>query len=240
MKIKEYVIMKISKESDVMDLTKKLLNNNEYLEIVHKIENIKFITDGKWDWEHGLGHYKRVANYVRKILLQLYADERTIELGMTAALLHDIGLIKGNKVNHAIESSKLFDNFIDKSDITEEERNILRQAIADHSNGNDIQTLIGLALVLADKLDITYHRTENSSIQDEMNREIKKIKNVDIQITDTCLIVVYTTSSDFNINILNNWNKAITIPKKIANYLEKKYIFIINDKEINYNNILNN
>ena len=29
-----------------------------FLDTVEKIENIKFITNGKWDWEHGLGHYK--------------------------------------------------------------------------------------------------------------------------------------------------------------------------------------
>ena len=97
-----------------MALYDKLLNNDEYLKIAEKIGNTKFITNGKWDWEHGLGHYKRVASYVNKILSQLNADERTIELGITAALLHDIGLIKGNKADHAKESSKLFVKYINK------------------------------------------------------------------------------------------------------------------------------
>ena len=149
-----------------MELHEKILNNKEYLAIVKKIENIRFITDGKWDWEHGIGHYMRVLGYVEKILMQLGADDRTIGLGKVAALLHDIGLSKGEKVDHAIESSKLFINFIDISVISEEELSILRQAIYDHSKGNDIKSLVGLALVLADKLDVTYHRTENSSIQD--------------------------------------------------------------------------
>ena len=50
-----------------MKLYSKILNNKEYLKTVQKIESIKFITDGKWDWEHGLEHYKRVANYVKDI-----------------------------------------------------------------------------------------------------------------------------------------------------------------------------
>lgn len=58
-----------------MYLYDKLLSNQMFLDTVEKIENIKFITNGKWDWEHGLGHYKRVAEYVRVILLQLDADE---------------------------------------------------------------------------------------------------------------------------------------------------------------------
>lgn len=215
-----------------MYLYDKLLNNEEFLNTVQKIENIKFITDGKWDWEHGLGHYKRVAEYVKTILLQLGANERTIDLGMSAALLHDIGLSKGNKVGHAIESSKIFINFIDKSDITQDEKETLRQAIIDHSKGNNIKSLIGLSLVLADKLDVTYHRTINSSIQDKMNKEIQKIKKVDINITNNELIVHYITDDNFDINILKDWPKAITIPYKVSKYLKRKYIFIVNNMQI--------
>lgn len=216
-----------------MNLYNKILNNSEYLDTVKKIENVKFITNGKWDWEHGLGHYKRVAEYVNKILLQLNCDERTIDLGMSAALLHDIGLSKGSKINHAIESSLMFGKFIDKNDITQDEEEILRQAISDHSKGDNIKSLVGLSLLLADKLDVTYHRTENSSIQDKINKEIQKIRNVDIQITENNLEVIYTTQGEFDANILlKNWSKAITVPYKVANYLNKKYIFIINNKEI--------
>lgn len=74
-----------------MNLYNKILNNQKYLQTIRKIENIRFITDGKWDWDHGLQHYKRVAGYVKDILLQLNPDKRTIDLGMSAALLHDIG-----------------------------------------------------------------------------------------------------------------------------------------------------
>lgn len=215
-----------------MNLYNKLLNNKQYIITVQEIEQMKFITDGKWDWEHGLGHYKRVASYVEKILTQLNADQRTIDLGMTCALLHDIGLSKGDKLDHALESSKIFTKYIDKSDFSLEEIEIVRQAILDHSKGNNIQSLIGLALVLADKLDITYHRTIHSSIQDVMNKEIQKIKKVDIIINDKDLIVLYFTEPDFDVSILKNWIKAITIPQKVANYLNRNYILLINNQEL--------
>lgn len=224
---------------DYMYLYDKLLNNKAFLETVEKIENIKFITDGKWDWEHGLGHYKRVSEYVKSILSQLGADDRTIDLGMTAALLHDIGLSKGDKVDHAIESSKIFMNFIDKGDITQDEEEVLGQAIIDHSKGNNIQSLIGLSLVLADKLDVTYHRTINSSIQDTMNKEIQKIKKVDINITDKELIVRYTTDANFDVNILKTWSKAITVPYRVAKYLKRNYKFIVNDVQTDISNFIN-
>ena len=121
-----------------MNLYEKVLHNNNYRETVKKIENIRFITDGKWDWEHGLGHYKRVAQFTKEILSQLKVDERTIELGMVAALLHDVGLVKGDKIDHAIESSKIFMNYLDKDDISKEEEETLKQAISDHSKGNNI------------------------------------------------------------------------------------------------------
>lgn len=215
-----------------MFLYNKILNNIKYLDTTKKIENIKFITDGKWDWEHGLGHYIRVAQYVNKILLQLDTDERTIDLGMSAALLHDIGLSKGDKVDHAIESSRIFTDYIDENDITQDEKEVIRQAIMDHSKGNDIKSLVGLALVLADKLDVTYHRTQYSSIQDNINKEIQKIRNVDIQLTDKELIVSYTTTNNFDVNILKEWSKTITVPHKVAKHLDKNYIFLINNKQI--------
>lgn len=221
-----------------MYLYDKLLGNKMFLDTVKKIENIKFIIDGKWDWDHGLGHYKRVAEYVKTILLQLGANERTVDLGMIATLLHDIGLSKGDKIDHAVESSKIFINFIDKSDITHDEEDTLRQAILDHSKGNNIQSLIGLSLVLADKLDVTYHRTKNSSIQDKMNKEIQKIQSVDISITDKNLIVQYTTDDNFDINILKAWPKAITVPYRASKYLKKNYRFIVNNMQIDILNYL--
>ena len=188
----------------------------------------------------GLGTWTRTLSKSsaihKKILQQLNADERTIELGMAAALLHDIGLSKGDKKDHAIASSEMFVKFIKDTNITKEEEEILRHAIRDHSNGNDMNSLVGLALVLADKLDATYHRVENSSIHDTVNNEFNKIKNVNIEITDKELIVGYTTEENFDINIvLESWTKAIAIPQKIAKQLNKEFRFYINEIESSEN-----
>lgn len=215
-----------------MKIYEQILNNKDYLELVSKIEEIKFITDGKWDWEHGLNHYKRVAGYVERILGQLNADERMIDLGMAAAALHDIGLVESGieKIDHGVKGSKTFRRFIADTNITKEEECIIEHAIADHSEGNNIDSLVGLALVLADKLDVTYHRTENSSIQDETNKEIQKIRNVDIEITNKELMVKYVVDGELDLATLRNWEKAITIPQKIAKHLNKKYVLLVNDQ----------
>ena len=67
-----------------------------------------------------------------------------------------------------------------------------------------------------------------------MNKEIQKIKKVDIEINDSELIVRYLTMNDFDQYILKNWNKAVLVPMKIAKHLHKKYKFIINEQIINY------
>lgn len=109
----------------------------------------------------------------------------------------------------------------------------------DHSKENDIKSLIGLSLVLADKLDVTYHRIQNSSIQDKMNEEIQKIQKVDISITDKELIVQYTTDVTFDIYILKDWSKAITVPYGVSKYLKKNYRFLINNIQIDISDFIN-
>lgn len=218
-----------------MNMYEVILNNQEYLKLTEKIEKIKFITNGKWDWEHGLGHYQRVASYMKTILEQLDADERTIELGMAAALLHDIGLSESgpNKIDHALISSKMFRKFLKDTDITPSEETMIEHAIKDHSKGLDIHSLIDLALVLADKLDVTYHRTINSSIQDTLNKEFQKIKKVDIEITNWDLTINYKVEGEFDFGVAKEWEKMITIPKKVATFLKKNCIFMVNNKRVN-------
>lgn len=221
-----------------MQVYEKLLKNKDYLTTVKRIEGMKFINNGKWDWEHGLGHYQRVAEYVKSILTQLGRDDREIELGIIASLLHDIGLSKGKKENHALESSRIFRNYIDEEDFSEEELIMLEQAIKDHSKGDNIESLVGLALVLGDKLDITFHRTIHSSIQDKMNQEIQKIKEVLIEINEQELIVKYLVENDFDKTVLEYWNKSVLIPMKAAKYLNKKYKFMINNETIDVRNLI--
>lgn len=171
-------------------------------------------------------------------MIQLNVDDRTIDLAMSAALLHDIGLINGVKSDHAITSSEIFTEFINENELTKLEVEIIKQAILDHSNGNNIQSDVGLALVLADKLDVTYHRTINSSIQDEMNKEIQKIKQVVISITEKEFNVYYKTIENFNVGVFSDWPKAISIPHKVARYLNKDYRLFVNETEISIVNFM--
>lgn len=72
-----------------------------------------------------------------------------------------------------------------------------------------------------------------------MNKEIQKIQDVDINITDKDIIVQYTTNDNFDINILKDWSKAITIPYKVSKYLKKNYEFIVNNKQLDISKFIN-
>ena len=102
---------------------------------------------------------------------------------------------------------------------------------------NNIKSIVGAALFLADKLDVTYHRTENSSINDEINNEIKKIRKVNIDFKGNEMIISYTTDQTFNPKILCNWKKAITAPIKVAKYLNKEVRFLLNNDDLDISEI---
>lgn len=205
-----------------------LLLDPKYLDLMHQIDTFHFIQDGKWDWEHGLGHATRTSYYSKDILTQLESDSRTVELGSIAALLHDIGLSSGNKKGHALVSAAMASYYLEKLPLSSEECNLIIQAIQDHSEGTQIQSSIGLALVLADKLDITYHRTVDSSIQDTINQNIQRIKEVTLIMNNDTMRLNYMVEEGFQKQLLNEWEKCLTIPMKIATYLKKQFIFELN------------
>lgn len=215
-----------------MNNYEKIINNKKYISIMNKIDELKFITNDKWDWEHSIGHAVRVSYYVREILTQLGCDQRVIELGMISALLHDIGLANGFKKEHPLRSSCMIDEFIQYTDITAEEKEEIRFAILNHSDSCEGNSLMGISLYLADKLDMTYHRTINSSIQDSLNKEIQKVTSVCVDITRDELIIKYKATEDIDFGIFDGWTKMIDAPKKAALSLGRRLIFVVNNAEI--------
>lgn len=209
----------------------KIVNDDEYLNMISEIEKHHFITDGKWDWEHGLEHAKMVTTYIERILEALHVDDHTLELGLISGVLHDIGLVNGVKQNHAYNSANLANEYLKKFNLSDNDIKIIVQAIQDHSRGSDIESVVGAALLLADKLDLSKHRVIASTVKDDINREFLKVDNVTVDITAEDLIVNYTANNDFNVNILKNWNKSISVPIKVAKYFNKNLIFKINNQE---------
>jgi len=177
---------------------------------------------------HGSYHAKFVANRVEEILANLHFDKRTIEIGKIAGLLHDIGCVAG-KHGHALASSKMCEKFLHKINITALEKDVIIQAIADHSSGNDIKSAIGAALLIADKTDLSKERILNPLDLNNYHENLLEVERVDIFIQGKVMAINLVASDKFSPIILNElWNKAFIVPVKAAKYLGYSAEFMVN------------
>jgi len=101
---------------------------------------------------HGWSHILKVINTVETVLRQLKYNEEIIECGKIAALLHDIGCIKG-KNNHEFESYNMANEYLTDKVMKSEYKKMILDAIIDHREGENISSIVGAALVFADKID---------------------------------------------------------------------------------------
>lgn len=214
----------------VMSLYEEMLENEEYLDIMKRIDNMHFIKNNKWDWEHGIGHAKRVAIACETILRQLGVDDRIVELSKLSGLIHDVGLLYGKK-NHPFMSYLLSSDLLFSFSLTKEECELVRHAILYHSDGQEICHYLDLALLLADKLDVNYKRVEHATIHDTTNQEIGKIKKVDVLLDDHWFLLNYHVEEGFRPEVLMEWSKSLSVPLRCAKLLEKEFLFSINGKE---------
>jgi len=178
---------------------------------------------------HGSYHAKFVAARIGKILLDLHFDNRTIEIGKITGLLHDIGCIDG-KHGHSIKSSKMCEKYLRKINISTFEKDAITQAIADHSNGDNIKHAIGAALLIADKTDLSKERVLNHANINSYHKNLLEVESVDITIQETDMIINFIATDKFSPILLNNlWSKAFTVPVKAAKHLGLSARFMIND-----------
>ena len=178
---------------------------------------------------HGSYHADFVSKRVGEILTDMNFDKRTIEIGKIAGLLHDIGCISG-KDDHAIKSIQMCEKFLRKTNVTSLEENIIKQAIADHSNGNDIKSAVGAALLIADKTDLSKERVLNPADANNYHKNLCEVEKVDVFIRGENMIINFVASDKFSIAVLRNlWGKAFTVPLKAAEYLGYSAVFTVND-----------
>ena len=181
---------------------------------------------------HGRYHADFVANMVEYILTALSYDERTIETGKIAGLLHDIGCIDGKK-EHAKRSALMCEKFLNKTDLTAAEKSIITQAIYDHSNGDNIMSPVGAALLIADKINVSKDRVLNPADSNTYHKNLLEVLQVDMSVLDSTIIINYISTDKFSPKVLFElWSKAFTVPVKAAKYLNCSCEFRINNEAI--------
>lgn len=111
--------------------------------------------------EHGLRHVGLVAHRAMRLLEQLGAEPRRIELVGIAGLLHDIGNVV-NRKNHGQTSALMAQRILDRLGMPFDEIAEVMAAIGNHEEevGNAVND-IAAALILADKSDVHRSRVYN-------------------------------------------------------------------------------
>lgn len=203
-----------------------LLYNDKELNNI--IDSINKINENNLLACHGRYHTTFVINAIEKLLTSLNFDRKTIELGKIAGLLHDIGTIEGKK-GHAHRSSEMCVHFLDKIRLSQESKDIIIHAIEDHSNGKEINSPVGAALLLADKIDISKNRVLELGKQDRWHNNLLNIEETILTVEDKNIIINYIVNDKFSREILSEeWKKGITIPIKASNYFGCNCIFQLN------------
>ena len=191
---------------------------------------ISSINEGEYFLCHGRYHADFVANTIEYILGALNYSERIVEIGKIAGAFHDIGCIGGKK-GHAQKSVEMSEKFLNKTDLSESEKNIIIQAISDHSNGDNIISPVGAALLIADKIDLSKDRVLNNGLVSHKN--LLEIKRVNIFVIDSAIIIDYISTDKFSpVDLFKLWKKAFIIPKKAAEYLKCSCEFRVNGETI--------
>ena len=181
---------------------------------------------------HGRHHTLFVVSVAEYILSALSYDEHTVELGKIAALLHDIGNYYGRN-NHAEVSAAMCLNFISKTNLKLNDLKIITQAIFDHSTGTDIQSTVGAALIIADKLpDIERGIPVKYDKPVDVNSKYN-IKDIQLNIKNQDLIFNYVVEGNIK-DFINEYlivrlkRQPIILTQKAADYLNCNCIYTIN------------
>ncbi|MCL2499201.1 MAG: HD domain-containing protein [Defluviitaleaceae bacterium] len=208
-------------------LTYKLYRNDKDINKI--LDNINTVYKDTLCCCHGKDHALFVVDKVEYILKSLSCDERTIELGKIAALLHDIGNI-GGRWEHARKSVGLASVFLDNPPhILPEERELILQAIEDHSKAENISSAISAALLIADKMHISKQRILPLELMDSWHKNLLEVEEVKIKISNKNITINCVTTESFSKQLLlDEYPKALTIFDKAAAYLGCSYQLLFN------------
>ena len=210
----------------------RILNDNYILEFYENIK--KYELANKALAFHGKTHALNVAKLVEEILKITDCDDKTIESGKVAALLHDLGCYCG-KDDHEIRSYKLAKDYIEKNNILLDDKEQVLEAIKDHRNNFDSSNIITVALILADKLDIKRDRVAPEGFNVIGMRQLQYINDIVITKNNNNLVVKFITGEMMDIEELLDFYFMKKVLKSIENFSKNQNmgcLVTINDIDI--------
>jgi len=192
---------------------------------------------GFWVY-HGLQHVNNVIELTEKILIQLNYDDEYIENAKIAALLHDIGY-GGIKKNHEIRSCEMAKCYFEKNRIQLKYENEILDAIKSHRDGFDSDNVMGLVLLLSDKLDIKKNRLAPEGYDIEGLNQYQYIDDIIFLKENNNFVVQFLINSNADKQKLESWyftSKVFSAIKSFSNHFDFNLKILWNDDEWILNN----
>lgn len=206
-----------------------IISDPEWLAWAKIIDSYYAAKGDKFDCDHGVKHWHAVANTATDFVEKTTNNHHLAILAHIAGLLHDCGLIcgdEGHEKNGAV-IAKAFLVARFSHQLTVDEIETICHAIANHSNGKEVKTIIDAAILFADKIDVSRERI--FTVTNELLAEANKIRRIEYTITPKEIVVKYHVDDDFNPDIFFAWRKAYRAPAKAAKFTNRSFSLFLND-----------
>lgn len=187
--------------------------------------------------EHSFAHIGMVAERTGYILETLGKDDHTVDLGLTAAWLHDLGNTI-NRVDHSQSGALMAFYLLDKMGIPAEDIAPVIRAIGNHDEvfGVPVSDLAA-ALILADKSDVRRNRVQDDvekfDIHDRVNYSVKSSQ---LKINKDHTAIKLKLDIDTRYGEIGEYfeifMERMLLCRKAANFLNLEFHLIINEQTL--------
>ena len=196
-----------------------LLKQDEKIQKIYKQIEENEIQDGGWAF-HNYEHIKNVSKIAEEILKSLNFDEETIYSCKIACLLHDVGAIEG-KDGHAERSYEYAKALFEDNNYLFKDKDVVLDAIKNHSDGFESDNIVALAIILADKLDIKKTRISEEGKKVIGNRQYQHIEDIVVNINDNKITVNFITVGNLDLKETNEYYFTKKVFKAIQSFSNK-------------------
>jgi len=188
--------------------------------------------------EHGFRHCRLTAKAARRLLLELYFDQREAELAGIAGYLHDIGNVMGRR-EHDVAGAIMALKILQEMGMPLEEAADIAAAIGNHDEGEgQVVSRITAALILADKSDVHRSRVRNRDIStfdihDRVNYAVEESR---LNIVPAEKIISLDLRIDTSISQVMEYFEIfltrMVMCRRAASFLEARFALKINEVDL--------
>ena len=188
--------------------------------------------------EHSFAHVVRCAETASRLLSELGASEREVELARIAAYMHDIGNVV-NRHDHALSGATMAFRILDNMGMEPEDVAAVITAIGHHDDATAFPVnAIAAALILADKADVRRSRVRNTDtttfdIHDRVNYSVKK-SQLKINEDRTLVKLKLTVDTKYGsvMDYFEIFMQRMILCRKAAERLGLQFKLMINEQQL--------